>query len=412
MINSFYAFKEAIKEKQLIIFGSGRYFRQFSDEFPELVSKISFVMDNDSTKIGSTFTVWGEHGQTDIEIKPVSCMLEQATGSFMVLFCAAAWKEMKGQLDSLLSYEYTYFTFPLEIDYLGDREHAYYTRVVKPILSILERNQCLQDALELTKAGTRQNLLSLLRKKKIIAVSRMPIILTPRCSLRCKECNNLMWAFDKKENLEVEKILHSVQNIVESVDFIGCFELIGGEPFLADGLGTVLEFLVSEKKVMSIEITTNATIIPKEPVLSLLQDKKVLVRISNYGNVVNQKPFIECMKKNGIHHEIFPTERWISPGGIEKRNRTAEQLMQQYYKCDSGYLCKPLWEDKVYPCARAASLAQLGIYADCPYVDVSGKEKLQEKLIAFYQVPSCGACDYCDMALEQVEYVEPAVQRR
>ena len=72
--------------------------------------------------------------------------------------------------------------------------------------------------------------------------------------------------------------------------------------------------------------------------------------------------------------------------------------------------CKTLWEDKIYPCARAASLAELGIMQDCPNISELGKERLWERLYSFYTVASCGICDYCDMSVENPVYVEPAVQ--
>lgn len=161
------------------------------------------------------------------------------------------------------------------------------------------------------------------------------------------------------------------------------------------------------------EITTNATIIPMADIIELLKAPKVAVHISDYGSVVDQSGFIDCMGKNGIRYKTleFPGQ-WISPGGTEVRNRGGEELVRQYYRCSSGYLCKTLWGDKIYPCARAASLAELGIMRDCPHISGLEKEGLQERLYSFYVVPSCGVCDYCDMSVENPVYVEPAVQMK
>ena len=187
-------------------------------------------------------------------------------------------------------------------------------------------------------------------------------------------------------------------------------ELIGGEPFAARNLKEVLDFLIKEEKVLCIEITTNATIFPHQELVSSLRNEKVLIKISDYSMIVNQERFVECMENNQIHYKKLIFENWIATGGIEKRNRESSELIKQYYNCNSGYLCKTLWENKLYPCARAASLAELGIYKECPYIDVSNDEKLRERLIHFFMVPTCGPCDYCNIALEEVEFVEPAVQ--
>lgn len=225
-----------------------------------------------------------------------------------------------------------------------------------------------------------------------------------------------MWAFSKNEiwgygDLECKKIIVSMLKIIEALDFIPCVELIGGGPFLAQNLGRVLGFLLNQEKVLAVEITTNATIIPQEEILEQLKNPKVVVRISNYGNVVDQSRFLDCMGQNEIRYQTLASQgRWVSPGGTTARNRDEGELVRQYYRCNSGYLCKTLWEDKIYPCARAASLAELGIVQDCPNISGLDKEGLWERLYSFYIVPSCGICDYCDMSIENPVYVEPAVQ--
>lgn len=212
-------------------------------------------------------------------------------------------------------------------------------------------------------------------------------------------------------DINSELIITSLHEIIGALDFISCVELIGGEPFVAKNLGRVLGFLLEQEKVLAVEITTNATIIPTADILELLKDPKVAVHISNYGNVVDQSGFMDCMEKDGIRHKTLAFQgKWMSPGGTAARNRDGEELVRQYYRCSSGYLCKTLWGDKIYPCARAASLAELGIMQDCPNISGLEKEGLRERLYAFYVVPSCGVCDYCDMSVEDPVYVEPAVQ--
>ena len=195
------------------------------------------------------------------------------------------------------------------------------------------------------------------------------------------------------------------------MDLIPCVELIGGEPFAAGNLNHVLDFLLKQKNVMVIEITTNATIMPSVETLNRLKNQKIYIHVSSYGHVVDQRRFISCMQENNIQYRLLEFQnQWVSTGGIEKRNRDADELMYQYYHCTSGNLCKTLWENKLYPCARAASLAALGIMADCPYIDCLQKEDIRERLYSFYLVPSCGPCDYCDVAVADPVYVEPAVQ--
>ena len=324
---------------------------------------------------------------------------------------------MKKQLDEITRCDYTYFHYPLDVDYRKDKELAINHRIILPAVRSLREHATLMMALELTGTPSEEQLIKHLERKEIHTIPRLVVVLTPRCSMMCRDCNNLMWAFSRKGtrgghgDLSREKIIASLHKIISALDFIPCVELIGGEPFMAQNLGRVLGFLLDQEKVLAVEITTNATIIPREEILEQLKNPKVVVRISNYGNVVDQSRFRDCMGQNEIRYQTLAFQgQWVSPGGTAARNRDGEELVRQYYRCSSGYLCKTLWEDKIYPCARAASLAELGIMQDCPNISELGKERLWERLYSFYTVASCGICDYCDMSVENPVYVEPAVQ--
>lgn len=404
MGNTYVELKTDLEEKRIIAFGCGHFFKKFLLRYPLLSEKIAYIIDNNAT--------CNNYSYDDICI-PVyrpSNLKKEDLQRHIIIFFASKWKEMKRQLDELLDINYQYYYFPFEVDYMHDKEITYYHRVVIPVVEELEKNNGLQYILNLFHLDSKKQLITKMVEKGIVSIPRIPIVLTPKCSLKCKECNNLMWKFETYQDLSTEKIKKSIKRLIDSVDFLPTVELIGGEPFAAKNIKEVLDFIIEEKKVLHIEITTNATIIPQQELIKSLQNEKVNVRISDYSMIVNQNRFIECIQENKINYKKLSFERWIATGGIEKRNRKSMDLIKQYYRCDAGYLCKTLWEDKIYPCARAASLAKLGICGECPYVDVLHSENLSEQLIHFFMAPTCGPCDYCNVALEEVEVVEPAIQ--
>lgn len=406
MGNTYIELLNELKEKRLIAFGCGNFFNKFLLRYPALIEKIDFIIDNNYKQEKYIFE------NIKIPVYRPNKLKDTKISNYVVIFFADRWREMQVQLNNIIGKDYLSFRYPFEVDYMKNKEMGYYHRIVVPIMEELEKNECMGDVLELLHLDSKENLLEELTVKKIISIPRMPVILTPKCSLRCKECNNLMWKFEIFEDLSTETIIASLKHIISCMDFLPNIELIGGEPFAAKNLKEVLDFLITEPKVLNIEITTNATILPKEDVIESLKSSKVVVRISDYSMVVNQDKFIKCMKVHGINYTKLLFENWTATGGIKKRNRDASELIKQYYSCGSGYLCKTLWENKVYPCARAASLAELNIYKECPYVDVLKTEKLRERLIQFYLAPTCGPCDFCNSALEEVEYVEPAIQMK
>ena len=402
MGNSYVELATKLEEKRIIAFGCGKFFKKFLLSYPFLCEKIDYAIDN--------YVKDSDYEDIHIPIYRPQILQEEDLSKYVIVFFAKRWREMKNQLDTILNENYEYFYFPFDVDYLYNKEMNYYHRVVVPVIEELDKNGKTQTILDSLYLKSKQQLIEKLADKKIMSIPRIPIVLTPKCSLRCKECNNLMWKFETYQDLSTEKIKKSIKRLIDSVDFLPIVELIGGEPFAAKNIKEVLDFLIEEKKVLHIEITTNATIIPQQELIKSLQNEKVNVRISDYSMIVNQNRFIECIQENKINYEKLSFESWIATGGIKKRNRNSTELIKQYYRCDAGYLCKTLWEDKIYPCARAASLARLGICGECPYVDVLHSENLREQLIHFFMAPTCGPCDYCNVALEEVEVVEPAIQ--
>lgn len=404
MNNTYIELVEQLKKRKIIAFGCGGVFEKFMLRYPSMKDNISFFIDNNLTGY-KTIDGWGQ-----LPVYAPSYLEKCDLDHYIIGFFTEKWEKMKNQVDSILNMEYEFFYYPLEIDYKIEKEISYQHRLIAPIMEVIGDGNLLDKTLELTGKTNRCSLLESLKNKEIYSIPRIPVVLTPKCTLKCKDCNNLMWKFQEYKELHSQKIINSLKAIIQQFDFVPCVELIGGEPFMASILKEILAFLCEEKKVLSIEITTNATVVPNDEIIDLLKNEKVIVRISDYSCVIKQDRFISSMEKNRIHYVELPMEWWISPGGTEKRGRKVESLVKQYYACASGYLCKTLWENKLYPCARAASLKELDIYADCAYVDLENQKKLRERIINFFLAPTCGACDYCDIALEHKNYVEPAIQ--
>lgn len=242
-----------------------------------------------------------------------------------------------------------------------------------------------------------------------VHIPRLVVVLGTKCSLRCRECNNLMPHFKPQQDLDIKTIINSLEVLTEKVNSILKCELIGGEPFLSNNLKPALEYVIQNAVIDSVEITTNGTILPSEDIIPLLQNTKVLVRISDYGKLVNKEKILNFLDENHIRYVILDLGSWVSPGGIEKRNRDEETLCRYYRKCNSGYYCKTLYEDKLFSCARAASLFALDYMKEKEYVRIDNALKpddLKEFILRRFSI----ACDYCDMTVDDKRYVQVAEQ--
>ena len=239
-------------------------------------------------------------------------------------------------------------------------------------------------------------------------LSKIVIVMGTRCSLRCKDCNNLMPYFKNPGELDTQKILKSITKICQISKSILHCELIGGEPFLQSNLGEILNYVISIETIKNVDITTNGTIIPKNNmIIKLLQNPKVYVRISDYGERVDNGKFIDFLITNNIKYEVLEMG-WVAPGNMVKRNRNRILLKKQYSRCSGATVCKTLFEDKLFVCSRAASLYALGILPD-EYISINEKlnaKKLKQFLLNDFSI----ACDYCDVASDDQKRVEAAVQ--
>ncbi|MCM1231288.1 MAG: hypothetical protein NC489_14300 [Ruminococcus flavefaciens] len=283
-------------------------------------------------------------------------------------------------------------------------ELIYYNRYVDPyvknILAICKEYQ----------RGAKEYVDSAVKKMQSgeICISRLVVTLGSKCSLQCRDCNNLMPYFRPQKDLDVKKILRSLGILTAKVHAILKCELIGGEPFLSDHLSEVLDFLIEQKNVYRIEITTNGTRLPKQEQIVILRNKKVKVRISDYGKLVNKQTIITFLEKNSISYELLEIERWTAAGKINKRKRDIMELKDIYHNCFAGYYCKTLYEDKLFACPRGASLWALGYEEEQEYIEI--EENLSIKILKDFFLKSYFAvCAYCDKASEKV-YVEPAIQ--
>lgn len=407
MTNSYGELVKSLEAKKLIIFGAGRYFSEFSFWYQELLEKTECILDNQYEK-GDFLRL----GNLEIVVIPPRMVTGYDMSKYVVLFCSIYVAEMKKQLDRYIKEDYEYYTYPLFTldEPMGDKNVI--ARVVDPAMKMIEAHNLFDDVLCLTKCSAREMFQQKLINRELVLIPRLVIVLTERCTLRCKECDNLMRHFKTPANLNAELIVDSLQKIIDAVDILPICELIGGEPFLADSLKQVLEFLLREEKVLRIEITTNGTILPKQEDISILRNNKVVVRLSDYSNIIDQNRFIDYMNEYGIRLELMQSGKWIANGSVGNRGRSAEKLMQQYNKCYSAKICKTLWENRLYVCARAASLTALGHMDKEQSLKIDATEDLREELWQFLCIPLIDACNYCDTDSGIEKMTEPAEQMK
>ena len=117
-------------------------------------------------------------------------------------------------------------------------------------------------------------------KSDRLTVKHIDIVITERCSLKCKDCANLMQYYERPQNSDLNILFKSLDRMMKSVDIIYECRVLGGDPFMNKEMYKVVNRLVKYQNVEQIVIYTNAKILPKGDNLQCLKDKKVRLEIA------------------------------------------------------------------------------------------------------------------------------------
>ena len=279
---------------------------------------------------------------------------------------------------------------------------SYFNRVFKPTY-----REYLHAIPGKNKISDCFKLLWNLIKPNAVTYPDVVVVLTTHCSLRCAKCNNLMPCYKEPYHIPADTILKDIDALLSHTDICVKLELLGGEPFIYPELDKVIEGVKDYKNVMCVAFTTNATVIPSEDILrriASLKNKKIV--ISDYG-VKTQKveEFLKVCREWKIPCNRSVSKYWADPGDLNFRNKDKEQLKTEYNACYSSRYCRTMLNGKVYACARAASLSDLG-YMDASHDSFDVRQKRSDKEFRqgfrkFLTLDYADACNYCDHYLHK-----------
>ena len=248
-------------------------------------------------------------------------------------------------------------------------------------------------------------------------ISRIAVSVTNQCSLRCRDCNNLMPYCKERFAIDVEDQIYDLKKLLHYIDGIVNVEVIGGEPFVYKQLPELLRYLCGEPKIKFVEITSNGTILPSMEIIDLLRNSKVCVLLSDYGKVNERKveKTYQYLNQNGICVQNLKNREWIQGGNIEKRHKSKGKLKYEYFQCFARKDCRTLYRGKLYVCGRAPILDELRLLTDeSSFLNIRemncsievGKKMMQ----VFFNNDYAECCDYCDCSSDSSLWIESGVQ--
>lgn len=246
------------------------------------------------------------------------------------------------------------------------------------------------------------------------------LIITERCSMKCKDCANLMQYYKTPTNMKLDEINKIVDKFVSIVDEVYEVRVIGGEPLMNPDYHLVVKRLIDEPKVKRVVIYSNATIAPKDDHIPNLKHDKVIFIITDYGDLSkNLSNMTEKLSKNQIDFYVQKAAGWTDSGRLGSHGRNEAQLEETFkFCCVKNYTS--ISNGKLYRCPFSANAARLKATPDFPedYFDmfketegITDLTAVKSKIRSFLSEKKfLRACDFCNGRTYGSPEIQPAIQ--
>lgn len=399
------SFIEQAREKSVVCFGTGKIFCEFLTFADDSDIAVSCACDNNEKKWGQEVE-WG--GRKITIVSPEKLLDENFHDAVIIITCAQI-REIYQQLQEMCIEEENIYAFPFLTDAADDAQKMYDKRIAEPVRSMLDTY--LRDfQIDLEQKSDYMGRVESLLARSTLVMPYMTALVTSKCSLRCRDCSNLMQFCNGGRTLEVEQILSDIHAVSEAVECCVCVNITGGEPFLHPDIGRILREVTAYDNFLFVEVITNGTILPKAEWEEYLKHPKVIVKVSEYPGYTRTNEIEDYFRKHDIRFQIRPDLKWIASGGIVRRNKQYEEIVNEYLRCWSGLYCKSIWDGKLYACARAAFLHDIKASEHASdYVELYSGQ-LKEKIMKHMLSPYVDACDFCDYMNPVGKKVKTAIQ--
>jgi len=360
--------------KTIVIFGTGNYGTLALHALKKNGITIDYFCDNNKANWGTLFC-----GYPVISPEQLSAQFSDA----VVIIASLRFKYMANQLKNcpnihLLNCDFLF----AEID-LSDIDAS------APIERLIWMLDLYMFAIDSSK------------NREKIKIKSLDIVVTEKCSLRCRDCSNLMQYYQKPRDADRDILLASIDRFMTNVDELLEARILGGEPFMYKDLPAIIEKLSSYGNCRKITILTNGTLLPRDRVLESLKNSKVSLIISDYGklskNITGLKTILGQNKIPFIANNI---DSWQDCATIAFRERTDNELMNLFGDCCVNDTLT-LLHGRLYTCPFSAHTDNLkGIPVDQneDQIDLirSNDQQIKEKIRNLYSGKKyLKACSYC-----------------
>ncbi len=238
------------------------------------------------------------------------------------------------------------------------------------------------------------------------------LMITEKCSMKCKDCANLMQFYENPISDDTAEILRSIDRFCSVVDEVNEMRILGGEPFMNKEAHIIVKRLIDEPKVKKVLVYSNATIVPTKDQMAAMQSDKVLYFITDYAALSrNRDRLVRELENHRIAYVCFPAGNWTDCGKISRHNRTEEAQKTIFSSCCVKNIFV-ISGNLLFHCPFSANAYRLKAVPDFKgdYVDFS-RAGAKDEMREFAQHKEyLDSCDFCNGRSRGDTEITPAVQ--
>lgn len=310
------------------------------------------------------------------------------------------------------------------IDFLESKDENYFRECLK---GDLRKNHSGGEFTNDFDVFVLENMLNSQKKyldETSLYIRSVDIVITEKCSLKCKDCSNLMQYYESPQNISFEVVKQEIDNICSVADEINELRIIGGDAFMNKDFPAIVNYAATKNNVNKVVIYTNGTISPQEDkIKDIAKSEKIFVFITTYGDLSrNAQKLVDCLESAGVQYNRQPAYGWTDCGEIVKQDRNEEAQTKIFQNCCAKHFTT-LTDGKLFRCPFAANLHRLSATPDFQddYVQMQDISTLDQEESQEYRVnlkkylreiSYINYCDFCNGRTYGDPEIEPGIQTK
>ncbi len=189
-------------------------------------------------------------------------------------------------------------------------------------------------------------------------IERLIFVITDKCTLNCQNCDGYIPYHIHPRTDSISSIIESYEEIIKVCGYVDAIDIMGGETLLHPDIAELTEFFVSDNRCGKVTIISNGTILPNDRLTNVMKSRKVVFRLSDYGQLSRKKEeIIKLFDSEDIKYELTNYPYWDKIPIIEKQNETLHQVQAKYSACTANVLY--IKHGKLFQCRFVTGLSDL-----------------------------------------------------